>query len=116
MDLPCFTDITELERPKIPTTSRYVPDFHLTDGSNTYLPSRRRISVPRTAEDFIFTIPPEMSKGRLDTISFKFYKTVELWWAIAEANPGKIRNPLRVEAGTVIRIPPVEIIFAVLFP
>lgn len=42
--------------------------------------------------------------GRLDLVSYDYYKTSRLWWVIAVAN--NIQNPFeKIEVGKILRIP-----------
>lgn len=47
---------------------------------------KRNVVVPDPT-DTLFTVPTG-GEGRLDLISQKLYGTPELWWAIADCNPG----------------------------
>lgn len=50
-----------------------------------------------------FTVPPHM-EGRIELVSYSFYGTVDLWWAIALVND--ILCPIRdLVAGTNLIIP-----------
>jgi len=45
-------------------------------------------------------------ENRPDLLSYKFYKTTELWWVFMEANPDKIFDPLSdLKSGLIITIP-----------
>tara|TARA_R100000406_G_C3049042_1_gene108258 strand:- start:115 stop:414 length:300 start_codon:yes stop_codon:yes gene_type:complete len=58
-------------------------------------------NIPVSADDvYIRTTSPE----RLDNLAFQFYKDVDLWWIIAQANEiGK--GTLIVPQDTLLRIP-----------
>jgi len=103
------SELKFIQRPKRPGNSRYKPSYHINDGTFTYPPTRRYLPADEHPNQTIY----QMTAGevnRLDLISYRFYKTVELWWVIAQANG--IGNPRRVPAGTVLKIPPIEQIFA----
>ena len=43
---------------------------------------------------------------RLDTLSYKYYKTSSFWWVIAEFNP-EVKDFTNIPTGTILRIPSV---------
>lgn len=108
MQLADFEEVTEVVRVKTATTSRYNYDFHVTDGTYTFLPSYQSKSVSESENDLYHTVSSG-EVGKLDLISYKYYKTTDLWWVIAQANG--VINPLRVEPGTRLRIPSIELVF-----
>lgn len=49
----------------------------------------------------------QVSAGdRIDRISYRYYRTVRLWWALAEFN--NISKPWDLEPGTWMRVPSLE--------
>lgn len=74
------------------------------DGMN-YLESEERKIIPESVNDKLYTVEPDC-EDRLDLVSYKFYGTPNLWWAIARLN--NIKNPMRLEVGIILRIPPLE--------
>lgn len=88
----------------ISPTSRYA--------SNTVIPVTDANGVTRPT--IVLTPPPARTyqvqyytwsaQDRPDTVAYRMYKSEQLWWLIADANP-EILNWLTVRAGTVIRIP-----------
>ena len=74
------------------------------DGNN-YLLSQRKREILETVNDTLYVVEPEC-ENRIDMVSFKFYNTPHLWWAIAMMN--HIKNPMRLEVGIVLRIPPLD--------
>lgn len=45
-------------------------------------------------------------QNRIDIVAYKVYGKASMWWAIAYAN--NIKNPLRLDIGTVLRIPSIS--------
>ena len=72
---------------------------------NDYLQSPVKKKIVESERDSFYTVEPEC-EDRIDIISYKFYNTPHLWWAIAMMN--HIKNPMRVEAGIILRIPPLD--------
>ena len=56
--------------------------------------------IPTTSSD-IYIIANEMDY--LDSLAYKFYRDVTLWWIIAQANG--IKNSLKAPTGKQLRIP-----------
>jgi hypothetical protein len=64
------------------------------------------LKIPDSPDDKAHVIDVG-EEGRWDLISYKYYRTVKLWWFICLAN--KIRNPLFIlPAGSAIKIPDIE--------
>ena len=61
-------------------------------------------NIPSYIEGEITHTVSEGEKNRLDNISWKYYKTPELFWVIASIN--NILNPMEIKEGTVLRIIP----------
>lgn len=74
-----------------------------------YIETPTKIVIPETSSDAFYSVEKGY-EDRLDLISFKFYNTPLLWWAIAEMN--NISNPFDVKAGLVLRIPAMSSIYA----
>ena len=55
----------------------------------------------------LYTIP-QYAEGRLDLISFVHYKTVNLWWLIAQYNGLTDTTDDEVYTGRILRIPSVS--------
>jgi len=72
------------------------------EDGRTYIETPRRIKIKETSSDRLYTVPPGF-ENRIDLVSYKFYKTPYLWWAIASVN--NIENPMILEPGVVLRIP-----------
>ena len=86
--------------------SRYgMSDVVTDEAGNSYLVSQSRKYIKESTKDTLYTVEPEC-ENRLDAVSYKFYNTPHLWWAIATMN--HIKNPMRLEVGIVLRIPPLE--------
>ena len=86
--------------------SRYnTLDAVIDEEGNNYLTSYSRKTIKESIKDKLYTVEPEC-EDRLDYVSYKFYNTPHLWWAIAIMN--HIKNPMRLEVGIVLRIPPLE--------
>lgn len=60
------------------------------------------IEIPFSKNDK-FHIVEHDEVGRLDIISYRFYNTSELWWAIATAS--NIYDPFSIKLGMRLRIP-----------
>jgi len=101
-------DLREIPRPKFTSNSRYQPEYHIHDTTFTYMPTRRFVKPAQNPAQTFYTLN-KGDEGRLDLIAYRFYKNVDLWWVIAQANG--ISNPRRALAGTVLVIPPIEQIF-----
>lgn len=74
-----------------------------------YIETPNKVIIPETSSDAFYSVEKGY-EDRLDLISFKFYNTPLLWWAIAEMN--NISNPFDVKAGLVLRIPTMSSIYA----
>ena len=62
-----------------------------------------RSEIPVTEND-IYIEYQENENVRLDLLSYQYYKTSKLWWAIAIAN--NIQNMfIKLKRGTILRIP-----------
>lgn len=86
--------------------SRYRRLDRLVDeDGDCYIESPNKIIIKESEEDTIYVVDPGMV-NRIDLISYKFYKTPFLWWAIAKVN--HIDNPFYIEAGVILRIPPLK--------
>jgi nucleoid-associated protein YgaU len=105
MNLGTFTDVVKIDRPARTAISRYNFDYHLTDGTFRFLAFYQGRAVSESENDSYYTTTSG-DEGKLDLISYKFYKTPYLWWVIAVAN--KVLNPLRVPVGTRLRIPALD--------
>ena len=75
-------------------------DFH-SNYFNFYIP---------TSDDDQFVKYTGDGKCRLDSLAMKYYGSSLWWWVIASAN--SIIDPLDIEAGTILRIPPIESIYS----
>ena len=97
-----YTDVTKIDRPSREASNRYNFNYHLTDGTNRYIAFYKRRAVSESSDD-VFYQTTSGDDGKLDNISYKFYRTPLLWWVIALANG--IMNPLLIPVGTRLRIP-----------
>lgn len=75
------------------------------EDGNYYIESPKKISIRESSRDTMFTVEAGY-ENRLDLVSYKFYGTPYLWWAIAALN--HIDNPRILEVGIILRIPPLE--------
>lgn len=64
-----------------------------------------QVVIEQSTDDKFFRVTDKF-ENRLDLISYKYYKTVQLWWLIAYAS--NILNPFDVPVGTVLRIPTIQ--------
>lgn len=78
---------------------------HVDEEGNSYLESQNKIILKESSADTLYVVEVGL-ENRLDLISYKFYNTPFLWWAIAIMN--HIDNPFFVESGVVLRIPPLS--------
>jgi len=110
MDLGTTSEPVEVSRTKNLNNSRYNFDKNLLTGQFTTLPSRDVLaSTDAEEEDDHYVTKPE-DRGRLDRVSYKFYHTERFWWVLGEIN--KVKNPLRVPPGTVLKIPTLSKIYS----
>lgn len=92
---------------EIDARSRYQFSNLYSDNGKPYWGTRPPVDIP-ASEDDQFHLVTQADERRIDLIAHKYYDDVNLWWIIAEAN--NITNPLRLEVGTVLRIPALETI------
>jgi hypothetical protein len=86
--------------------SRYRNLGVLVDSNNShYLESPKKRVFRESPKDKIYIVESGY-EDRIDMVSFKFYNTPHLWWVIAEVN--HIKNPMRLEVGIALRIPPLD--------
>lgn len=72
---------------------------------NSYIETQNKMILRESQADTLYVVEAGL-ENRLDLISYKFYGTPFLWWAIAIIN--HIDNPFFVESGVVLRIPPLS--------
>lgn len=108
----------------VPKPSKITKSMYQSDGTNagrlsryqnlklitnedgiTYIESPEKFTIKETNEDSFYSVEPAV-ENRLDLISYMFYKTPLLWWAIAVVN--KIQNPMDCRVGLVLRIPTLD--------
>lgn len=86
--------------------SRYKKLKRLIDEEgNSYIETPEKMVIRETHKDSFYSVEVGC-ENRLDLISYKFYRTPFLYWAIAYAN--NIENPFDVPAGIVLRIPDIS--------
>lgn len=89
--------------------SRYNNLLRLTnEAGKTYIETPYKIKIKETVDDSLYSVESGY-ENRLDLISYKFYGTPLLWWAIATVN--NISNPLDIDVGIVLRIPTMRSIY-----
>lgn len=71
----------------------------------TYIESPEKFVIKETNKDSFYSVESAV-ENRLDLISYMFYRTPLLWWAIAVVN--KIQNPMDCKVGMVLRIPTLD--------
>lgn len=87
-------------------TSRYNYAELITDAAGVdFYGTRRPVRIKGTADDALHRVT-DADRKRIDLIAYKYYGDVRLWWVIAEANG--IGNPLELQPGAMLRIPPYE--------
>ena len=91
------------------TYSRFANLLYVTDNEgDSYIESYEGLEIPTSPQDKYFKVTKKY-EHRLDLISFKFYNNPRYYWLIAEAND--IFNPLILPVDTVLRIPPLSVIY-----
>lgn len=108
MNLGSFVEIQERSRYLTSSSTRYKFPKHLFDGTFTFLPSKRVYIIPETTRDLYHEVSSG-ERGKLDIIAYRYYGNVRFWWVIAQAN--RVINPLRLEPGTQLRIPPIDVVY-----
>jgi nucleoid-associated protein YgaU len=89
--------------------SRYRKLRWIKDNEGTYFTETYEVlDIPKTNKDKFHEVKAG-EENRLDLIAYKYYKNPSLWWVIAEAND--ILDPSKVEVGSMLRVPPREVIF-----
>lgn len=78
------------------------------DEKNVYIESPNKMTIKQSKDDSFYQVEKGY-ENRMDLISYKFYGTPLLWWAIARAN--KIQDPMDVPSGIVLRIPSMRNIY-----
>jgi hypothetical protein len=96
VELPAFSQFTS-------TTTYQIPAELDSGKENVVVFGLKRDAIVPDPSDIMFTVPGR-GRGRLDLVSQHFYGTPELWWAIAQCNPGM--DPfIGPEVTQVIRVP-----------
>lgn len=93
------------------TVSRYKILRVITENNNVkdaYLETQNPRSIPLSDQD-IYHIVADNEVNRLDLISFNYYGTPHLWWAIALAN--NFIDPFVLNRDDIIRIPPLTALY-----
>lgn len=99
---------TEVDPTEFPY-SRYRKLDRITNAEGDYfVETYEELNIPQTNSDKFHEVKAG-EDNRLDLIAYKYYRNPSLWWVIAEAN--NIIDPIKVEVGEVLRIPPRETIF-----
>jgi nucleoid-associated protein YgaU len=89
--------------------SRYGRLKRLVDEEDmTYIETPNKFTIKESSNDTFYAVEKGY-ENRLDLISYKFYGSVFLWWAIAAMN--NIKNPMKVDAGIVLRIPAMSTLY-----
>jgi hypothetical protein len=90
----------------IKTENRYFWSKVYKDGLNLFFENWDILTIPDSPYDKAHVIEVG-EEGRWDLISYKYYRTVKLWWFVCLAN--NVRNPLEIlPAGSAIKIPDIE--------
>ncbi len=84
--------------------SRYHALERVAAAGRTSLASRPATPAPSYSDSLLHTV---VSGETLDQLAFHYYGREDLWWRIADANPG--RFPLEWQPGDVLVIPPVRV-------
>jgi len=83
--------------------SRFFGQNLFFEGGTKFWGTWEPISLPAHPADSYYTVTEAM-EGRLDLIAYRYYRSPELWWVIAEAN-NLFFVPEDVVVGMVLRIP-----------
>ena len=108
MELAPFEMVEERDRPIVVSSNRYEVGYQLADGTYLYDLLLHKKRIPESENDLYHDVSSG-EEGKLDIVAYHYYGTVELWWVIAMAND--ILNPLRLAAGTRLRIPSIDRIY-----
>lgn len=84
-------------------TSRYGKYRQILDNSDVYTETFNQTFVENSSDDVFHTVLTEQ-ENRLDIIANIHYKDPSFFWVIALAN--NLIDPFVVQAGSVLRIPP----------
>lgn len=100
----------EIKRYKIDNTkepdSRYnLLDRVVYDNGLEIIETPNPMRIPKSPKDRFHEVKVH-ELGRLDLISYNYYGTPLYWWCIAVASG--INDPLSIEPGTRLRIPPLS--------
>lgn len=91
--------------------SRYKSLARITDvEGDVYLETPEDIEFPLNSDDRFYEVTSD-TRNRIEYISYMFYSTPLLWWAIAIASD--IEDPLVLPVGTMLRIPSTSTIYSV---
>ena len=83
--------------------SRYKPLKRLVnENGDSFIETPNKFVIRETTSDSFYKVEAGF-ENRLDLISYRFYGTPRLWWAIAMVN--KLYNPRIVKSGIILRIP-----------
>ena len=105
--------ITKMYKPTLRSVESRLSRYNvyrrlINEDGDEYIETPNKIKIKESNKDSFYAV--EMGYvNRLDLISFKFYGTPLLWWAIAIVN--NIDNPLDVGPGIVLRIPTLKNIY-----
>jgi hypothetical protein len=92
-------------------SNRYFLSKAYQEGSNVFFETWEAPEIPVTSKDKFHEITSG-EEGRWDLISYEHYGSVLGWWIICLANG--VSNPFDIKpAGTVVRIPPKEMIYTI---
>lgn len=78
------------------------------DTRGSYLETQNLRTIPKSDDD-IYHVVSDNEVNRLDIISFNYYGTPHLWWAIAWAND--FIDPFILKRDDIIRIPPLTALY-----
>lgn len=92
---------------KIPAKSRHTFSVFYRSKGGDFLGTRPRVFIPESKNDEYHRVT-QGDVNRIDLIAYRYYRDCNLWWIIAEAN--NVLNPLKLEVGSVLRIPAIETI------
>ena len=89
--------------------SRYRDYYRIVDSEGNHrIESYDHVEIPYTEGDVYHKVSVS-EVNRLDIIAFNYYGSAMLWWVVAEASD--IINPFDVPVGTVLRIPPLVMLY-----
>ena len=80
----------------------------INEDGDKYIETPTKIRIKQSKNDSFYAVEKGY-ENRMDLISYKFFGTPLLWWAIANIN--NIQDPMDCPAGIILRIPTLKSIY-----